>query len=176
LDQISKHWVRMTPSAHNWEIIPGWLAFYYTQNPGMALGINWLSTPVISVIAIVATLGILLYVLKTIEKVKMGYLFCMGLILGGALGNIIDRLVMARVGGYGGMLDGHVIDFIHFTLEINGYPVFPYIFNVADIAISTSIIALIVFNKSILHAEEEEEENITHETILEAENPDLREG
>jgi len=81
---------------------------------------------------------------------------------------------MARVGGYGGMLDGHVIDFIHFTLEINGFPVFPYIFNVADIAISTSIIALIVFNKSILHAEEEE--NITHETILEAENPDLREG
>ncbi|MDZ7716207.1 MAG: signal peptidase II [Balneolaceae bacterium] len=173
VDQLTKYWVRTTPSLQNWEIISGWLAFHYTQNPGMALGMNWISTPVISVIAIIATLGILAYILNTMHKVNTGYLFCMSLILGGALGNIIDRLAMAQIEGYGGMLEGHVVDFIHFTLEIQGYPVFPYIFNVADVAISTAIISLIVFNKRILHYGEEDE---VKETILEADNPELKDG
>lgn len=156
LDQITKQLVRTTPELQNWDVIPGWLAFNYTQNPGMALGMDWFSTPVISAIAIVATIGILIYILRTMERAKKGYLFCMGLVLGGALGNIIDRLIMAKIESYGGLLDGHVIDFIHFNLTVNGYPVFPYIFNVADIAISTAIISLLVFNKRILPTEDEE--------------------
>lgn len=156
IDQITKQWVRTTPSVQNWDIIPGWLAFHYTQNPGMALGMSWASTPVISVIAILATIGILVYILRTLPRATPGYLLCMGLILGGAFGNIIDRMVMAVVEGYGGVLDGHVIDFIHFNLEIGGYAVFPYIFNVADISISTAIISLLVFNRRILPQEEED--------------------
>lgn len=156
LDQVTKQLVRTRPELQNWEVIPGWLAFNYTQNPGMALGMDWFSTPVISSIAIIATIGILVYILKTMHRANMGYLFCMGLVLGGAFGNIIDRLIMAKVESYGGVLDGHVIDFIHFNLTVSGYPVFPYIFNVADIAISTAIISLLVFNKRILPAEDEE--------------------
>lgn len=135
------------------ELIPGWLALHYTRNPGMALGMDWFSTPVISVIAIIATIGILTYILNTMNRANKGYLFCMGLVLGGAFGNIIDRLIMAKIESYGGILDGHVIDFIHFNLTISGYPVFPYIFNVADIAISTAIISLLVFNRRILPEE-----------------------
>ncbi len=155
LDQLTKHWVRLTPELQNWEIIPGWLAFHYTQNPGMALGMSWFTTPVISVIAILATIGILIYILRTMDRANRIYLGCMGLVLGGALGNIIDRLFMARIESYGGLLDGHVVDFIHFTLTVNGYAVFPYIFNVADVAISTAIISLLVFNKRILPADDE---------------------
>jgi signal peptidase II len=154
IDQITKHWVRTTLYLQNLEIIPGWLAFHYTQNPGMALGMDWASTPVISIVAIVATIGILTYILSTIDRAKIGYLVCMGLVLGGAIGNIIDRLVMGYIGSYGGILEGHVIDFIHFTLTIDGYPVFPYIFNVADIAISTAIISLIVFHKQVMPEED----------------------
>lgn len=150
LDQLTKHWVRLSPNLHNWDIIPGWLSLNYTQNPGMALGMRWASTEVISVIAIVATLGILTYVLYNRHQANRGYLFCMGLVLGGAFGNIIDRLVMANIESYGGVLQGHVVDFIHFDLVISGYPVFPYIFNVADIAISTAIIAMILFHKRIM--------------------------
>jgi len=157
LDQVTKQLVRTRPELQNWDVIPGWLAFNYTQNPGMALGMDWFSTPVISSIAIIATIGILVYILKTMHRANMGYLFCMGLVLGGAFGNIIDRLIMAKVESYGGVLDGHVIDFIHFNLTVSGYPVFPYIFNVADIAISTAIISLLVFNKRILPEEHEEE-------------------
>jgi len=116
----------------------------------MALGMRWASTEVISGIAILATVGILSYVLYNRDQATTGYLLCMGLVLGGAVGNIIDRLLMGYIESYGGVLEGHVVDFIHFTLSINGYPVFPYIFNVADIAISTAIIAMLVFHKQIL--------------------------
>ncbi len=162
LDQLTKHWIRLSPRWHDWEVIPGWLAFNYTQSPGMALGMRWASTEVTSVIAIVATLGILTYVLYNRDNANNAYLFCMGLVLGGALGNIIDRLIMARLESYGGILEGHVVDFIHFNLTINGYPVFPYIFNVADIAISTAIISMLVFHKKIMPADEIEETEEKH--------------
>lgn len=154
LDQLTKHWIRLSPTWHNAEIIPGWLVFHYTQNPGMALGMRWASTEVISGIAILATVGILSYVLYNRKQATTSYLFCMGLVLGGAVGNIIDRLLMGYIESYGGVLEGHVVDFIHFNLTINGYPVFPYIFNVADIAISTAIIAMLVFHKQILPEQE----------------------
>lgn len=154
LDQVSKYMVRTSPDLQRMDIIEGWLAFNFTKNPGMALGMDWLSTPVISTIAIIATIGILVYVLFNLAEATYAYLVCMGLILGGALGNIMDRIFMGIIGGYGGVLDGHVVDFIHFNLTIGETPVFPYIFNVADIAISTSIIILILFHNKIMPAEE----------------------
>ena len=158
VDQITKYLVRTTPGVHREVLIDGWLAINFTKNPGMALGMDWLSTPVISVVAITATLGILLYVLFTLRNATVAYLVCMGLILGGAIGNIIDRIFMGIVYGYGGVLDGHVVDFIHFNLEVWDTPVFPYIFNFADVAISTSIIILILFHKRIMPTEEDEKE------------------
>jgi signal peptidase II len=147
--------VRTTPDLQRLNVIEGWLAFNFTKNPGMALGMDWLSTPVISSIAIIATIGILFYVLFNLGQATYAYLVCMGLILGGALGNIMDRIFMGIIGGYGGVLDGHVVDFIHFNLEIGDTPVFPYIFNVADVAISTSIIILLLFHKKIMPVEDE---------------------
>lgn len=164
LDQLTKHWIRLSPEWHNSEIIPGLLSFHYTQNPGMALGMRWASTEVISTIAILATIGILSYVLYNRESATTPYLFCMGLVLGGAVGNIIDRLFMGYIESYGGLLQGHVVDFIHFNLTINGYPVFPYIFNVADVAISTAIIAMLVFHQKVMpqknSRDEQEMENM----------------
>ncbi len=156
LDQVSKYVVRTNTTLHRLDVIEGWLAFNFTKNPGMALGMDWLSTPTISVIAIVATIGITTYIILTLNKAGYAYLVCMGLIVGGALGNITDRIFMAIVGGYGGVLDGHVVDFIHFNLRIGDFAVFPYIFNVADIAISTSIIILLLFHKRIMPIEEEQ--------------------
>lgn len=155
-DQISKYLVRTTPELQRLDVIEGWLAFNFTKNPGMALGMDWLSTPVISSIAILATIGILFYVIFNLGQATYAYLVCMGLILGGALGNIMDRIFMGIIGGYGGVLDGHVVDFIHFNLEIGETPVFPYIFNVADVAISTSIIILLLFHKKIMPVEEDQ--------------------
>jgi signal peptidase II len=147
IDQITKWMVRTTPELQNKVLIEGWLQFYFTKNPGMALGLDFISTPVISTIAILAVSGILIYILKSLNEASMGYLVCMGLIVGGAFGNISDRLFMALIMDYGGVLDGHVVDFIYFSLQIGDWTVFPYIFNVADIAISSSIILLLIFNR-----------------------------
>lgn len=157
LDQYTKWLVRTTPELHRWDIIEGWLEFYYTQNSGMAMGIDILPTAVISLISITATLGILAYILYTLKHSGIGYLIFMGLVLGGAIGNITDRLIMGYIEGYGGLLDGHVVDFIYFSLRINDWSVFPYIFNVADVAISVSIISLLVFGKYLLPEEPKEE-------------------
>ncbi|MFV1882956.1 MAG: signal peptidase II [Balneola sp.] len=157
IDQWTKYIIRTTPELHRMDIIEGWLSFYYTQNDGMAMGIDIFSTPVISAISIIATIGILSYLLYTIDKAPIGYLIFMGLVIGGALGNITDRLTMGYIEGYGGLLDGHVVDFIFFNLELFDRTVFPYIFNVADVAISTSIISLLVFNKKLMPHEEKEE-------------------
>lgn len=165
IDQITKHWIRLSPEWHYADIIPGWLTFNYTQNPGMALGMRWASTEVISSIAILATIAILSYVLYNRKEATTGYLACMGLILGGAFGNIIDRLIMGYLESYGGFLEGHVVDFIHFNLTVSGYPVFPYIFNVADVAISTAIIAMLVFHKRIMPGMVSDEQGgVKHET------------
>ena len=153
LDQYTKWLVRTSPELHRWEIIDGWLEFYYTQNSGMAMGIDILPTHVISMISIAATIGIFAYLLWTLKHAGLGYLFFMGLVLGGALGNITDRLIMGYIEGYGGLLDGHVVDFIYFSLQINDWTVFPYIFNVADIAISVSIITLLIFGSYLLPEE-----------------------
>ncbi len=157
LDQLTKWIVRTSETLQDYTIIEGWLEFYLVKNEGMAMGIDILPTWAISVIAILATVGILIYLFKTMKEAKIGYLICMGLVLGGAFGNISDRLFMGYVYGYGGVLEGHVIDFIHFSLRVWNKPVFPYIFNVADIAISVSIIVLFVFNRRLLKLESDEE-------------------
>jgi signal peptidase II len=61
LDQISKQLVRTTPELHRLDVIEGWLAFNFTKNPGMAMGMDWLSTPMISIVAIVATIAYFVY-------------------------------------------------------------------------------------------------------------------
>lgn len=161
LDQFTKWQIRSNSELQDKTIIEGWLEFYFIKNDGMAMGIDILPTWLISVIAIIATTGILIYLLRSINEANTGYLIFMGLIIGGALGNISDRLFMGYVYGYGGVLEGHVVDFIHFSLRINDWAVFPYIFNVADIAISTSIISLLVFGKFLLpehHKDDKKEE------------------
>ncbi|MEX1211839.1 MAG: signal peptidase II [Balneolaceae bacterium] len=158
LDQLSKHWVRYSLELHHLEIIEGWLQFNYTQNPGMAMGMEFFPTPVISGVAILATIAIFVYLFRNLENSTTAYLICMGSILGGALGNITDRLTMGYIEGHGGILDGHVIDFIHFNLELWDRPVFPYIFNVADIAITTSIIVMLLFHNRIMPTPEPDTE------------------
>lgn len=174
IDQLTKWIIRTSPELHRLDIVDGWLAFYYTQNDGMAMGIDIFPTPVISAISIIATIGILAYLLYSMDKAPIGYLIFMGLVIGGALGNITDRLIMGFIEGYGGLLDGHVVDFIHFNLELFDRPVFPYIFNVADMAISVSIITLLLFNKKLMPHEYEEEEGEAKADTTLVENEELK--
>lgn len=152
LDQLTKVWIRGSEAWQYRDLVEGWLAFHYIKNPGMALGIDILDTRVVGILSIVATLVIGGYVIRHIATSGRPYILLMGLILGGAVGNLIDRIFLGKAHGYGGWLEGHVTDFIHFTLRIGDFPVFPYIFNVADMAISVSVVILLVFSKRLMPA------------------------
>lgn len=161
IDQISKYLVRTTPSLQNFQIIKGWLEFSYTQNPGIAFGIRWLPTPIVSLIALVVIVVIFVYTIKIMKKATTGQMIFMGMIVGGALGNIVDRMFLGFIQSNGGFLDGRVVDFIHFSLVIDGHPVFPYIFNFADSCITVSVLSLLIFNKYLIPSDNPVEETET---------------
>jgi signal peptidase II len=150
LDQLTKYKVRTDPSWQYLDLIPGWLGFHYTLNPGMAMGIDVLTTPMVSMISITSALLILAYVFYSMKTATTGFAVLMGLVIGGAFGNIIDRIFLGSIQGFEGMLQGRVVDFIHFYLRIGDFDVFPYIFNVADMAISVSLVTLIIFHKRFM--------------------------
>jgi signal peptidase II len=134
LDQVSKHLVRADFQLyHSVPLIPGWLDLTYTLNPGAAFslfatmptGFRHLFFVVLSVVA-----GIVLIALLGRRSIALSSAIAYALILGGTIGNLIDRLVYGRV-----------IDFIYFHHAWFNYPVF----NLADSAITTGVIVALVF-------------------------------
>ncbi len=135
VDQLTKHWA-VTSLGTDREIDLFWtLRFNLAFNNGMAFGQAQGFGPVIAVIATI----VIVYLLITLrtEASRMSTIG-MGLLIGGAAGNLIDRLLR----GDDGFLQGSVVDFIDFQW-------FP-IFNVADMAVNVGA-GLLILN-SILSA------------------------
>ena len=135
LDQLTKHWA-VTSLGTDREIDLFWtLRLNLAFNNGMAFGQGQGFGPMIAVIATV----VIVYLLVSLqtEASLMGTIG-MGLLIGGAAGNLIDRLFR----GDDGFLQGGVVDFI----DLQWFP----IFNIADIAINVGA-ALLILN-SILSA------------------------
>ena len=119
IDQVTKAWAVNTLADRDIDVF--WtLRFHLSFNTGMAFsrGQSW--GPVIGVLALVVIVGLLLSLKRQPGRLTD---ISIGLIVGGALGNVIDRLFRAP-----GWLRGAVVDFIDFQW-------FP-IFNVADMAIT----------------------------------------
>jgi len=159
VDQVTKITVRTR--MHLGDSIPilgDWLKLTFTENPGMAFGISLGSSLVVTILAIVATVLIVVY-LRSIRDQHLGYRTSLGLILGGAIGNIIDRIFYARIFDYGGFFRGEVVDFIHFDLWSGRMPhwmpligdryiaLFP-IWNVADMSIVIGVVLVLIFQKA----------------------------
>ncbi len=123
-----------------------------------------------------------------------GFIVCASLIYAGALGNLIDSMFYGMIfsasdyntvatmfpdKGYAGFLHGHVVDMLYFPMVRSTYPnwipglgghefeFFSPIFNIADAAISTGVITLLVFQKRFLHREEDAHSHPTVETATE---------
>ncbi|MBP0012866.1 MAG: lipoprotein signal peptidase [Roseofilum sp. SBFL] len=127
LDHLAKFWTIQNFELHeSWPLIPGVFHFTYVRNYGAAFSLfsengewlRWLSLGVS-----LALMGLALYGPKMTRWEQAGY----GFILGGALGNGIDRFVA-----------GYVVDFLDFRLI--RFPVF----NLADVAINIGIICLLI--------------------------------
>lgn len=129
IDQISKNWARDAFSdGPPTEIIGSWLRFTYTKNPGAAFSSFTGSGQIIGFVAIGVTVFLVYLIGKTTRRVD---LFSLGLILGGALGNLTDRVFRGD-----GFLDGAVVDWIDWW--------FIPTFNIADAALNVGVAILLI--------------------------------
>lgn len=172
IDQITKTIVRTSMYlTQSIDLVGDWLKFTFTENPGMAFGIRFGPPGLITIFSIVATLLIVVYMFR-VRGGYAPYRACLGLILGGAFGNIIDRVFYGKIYDYAGYFQGEVVDFIHFDLW-KGYiseaipliggsfiALFP-IWNVADMAIVAGVVGILVFQNKFhrLLIEEHEKMN-----------------
>jgi len=125
LDQGSKYFVVTTLKPD--EVVPvlgDLLQFQFVKNPGAAFSIGNAYTWIFSILASAVTVFIVWFS-RRIRS--LGWAIVFGLLLGGVLGNLTDRLF--REPGFG---VGHVIDFLRI-------PLLPAIFNIADTAIVVSM-------------------------------------
>jgi signal peptidase II len=104
-------------------VIPGFLSITHIRNDGGAFGILG-GSPLVLLIGSVVAVVIVLWMLLAGRPSRLTNLGC-GLILGGAAGNLVDRLST-----------GEVTDFVHFS--------FWYVFNAADAAITVGVATLLV--------------------------------
>lgn len=128
LDQLSKDYIRqhMFPN-QSIPVLPGIFYITYIRNPGAAFGLLAYRTGFFVVVTIMVVTLILVYA-RHITAGRWGLKVALGLQLGGALGNLVDRLRTA-----------HVIDFLDFRV----WPVF----NLADVAI---VLGVVIFFYDVL--------------------------
>jgi len=104
-------------------VIPGFLSITYIRNAGGAFGILG-GSQVLLLIGSAVAVGVVLWMLIAGQRSRLATLAC-GLILGGAAGNLLDRLTT-----------GEVTDYVHFS--------FWYVFNAADAAITIGVATLLL--------------------------------
>jgi signal peptidase II len=125
IDRVSKVLVvQNLPLGDAVPVLGELLQFRYVENPGAAFSLGSGSTWIFAIIASAVAVFILIFA-RRIRSGGWAVLF--GLLLGGTLGNLTDRLT--REPGFG---VGHVVDFLQLYA-------FPAIFNVADVAIVSSM-------------------------------------
>jgi signal peptidase II len=136
LDQLSKLWIVDNISQQPSQVlIDGFLRLRYTRNTGAAFGFFQGGTGMLSIAAI-AIVGAIIFSATRMGSSNRLTLLSMGLIVGGALGNLVDRLRL-----------GYVVDFIEVygpRIQL-GNSVYTWpVFNAADSAITVGVILLVV--------------------------------
>lgn len=133
--------------------------FTFVENPGMAFGYDPGSNfkLIISIFSLVASIGLIFY-LYVIRDKSWSLKIAIALILGGAVGNLIDRTFYGLFFDYAPLFYGKVVDFFDvdffdFTLFGRSYDRWP-VFNIADAAVTIGVLILVLFYKK--HQEDDE--------------------
>ena len=181
IDQVIKICVKTGMYLHESIHVTDWFYIYFTENNGMAFGLEIIGKLFLSfrIVAVVLIAWYLTRVVKQKPRVKNGYIVCLSLILAGAVGNIIDCVFYGEFfsasthtdiatwvpmgQGYADWLHGRVVDMFYFPIIDTYWPdwmpfvggehfiFFSPIFNFADAAISCGIIALLLFYSRYLN-------------------------
>lgn len=165
-DQIIKVLVKTNMCLFDKIEITDWFYIFFTENKGMAFGMEFLGTGILTIFRIFAVGFFSYFLVKQIKQMaSIGFITCLAMIIAGAFGNIIDNCFFGLcfsesiprnmfwdmpaqfVGmgeGYGSFLHGHVVDMFYFPLFrwpewlplIGGNVFFGAVFNFADASIS----------------------------------------
>lgn len=129
IDQIVKLLIKTNMNLNEEiSIIPNFFSIQYLKNTGAAFSILENQTILLAITSIIC-ISVIIYYLKKEENLTTAMYLSFGLVLGGILGNLIDRIV------YQG-----VIDFLSFQIFNYNFPVF----NIADIGITIGVLLLII--------------------------------
>lgn len=126
LDRVTKYYFTGVVDTM---VFPGFLSLHYSENTGAACSMFSESTLLLAAISCVFLVLLIVFSHKFEEKTKL-YSISYGFIIGGALGNLFDRLA------YGYVIDFFKFEFIHFP-----------IFNVADMCL---IVGVVLFSYFVL--------------------------
>jgi signal peptidase II len=174
IDQIIKVAVKTHMYLHESIRVTDWCYIYFTENNGMAFGMELIGKLFLTTFRIVAVALIGYYLVKAVRRGQAtGFIACVALVLGGAIGNILDCVFYGQIfsessswelahfvpfgEGYTDWFHGRVVDMFYFPIIDTTWPqwmpivggehfiFFSPIFNFADAAISCGIIALLIF-------------------------------
>lgn len=176
VDQLLKFWIKTNMFLGQEFKIFDWFIIHFTENNGMAFGLEFGGNTgkiILSLFRIIVIVWGFSYI-TTLTKSKLpnGLLIALGLVFGGAIGNIIDGVFygvlfndsynqiaefLPAVGGYSTFLMGKVVDMFYFPLINTHFPdwlpffggehfiFFRPVFNLADAGISVGMFMLILF-------------------------------
>ncbi|MFP4025358.1 MAG: lipoprotein signal peptidase [Thiohalospira sp.] len=180
IDQALKIWIKTNMAlGQEYKILGDWFIIHFTENNGMAFGWEFWGEKgkiFLTLFRIAAVIGIGWYMNQLIkEKAPKMLIISIGLIMAGALGNIIDSVFygvifddsyykaaefMPAGGGYSTWLQGKVVDMFYFPIIKGNYPSwFPFwsnqefvffrpVFNIADSAITIGVAYILIFERS----------------------------
>jgi signal peptidase II len=190
IDQASKLLVHnyMIPGpAGEIDVLGDWFKLHYLLNPGMAFGmrLDWeWGKLLLTLFRLLATAGIGYYLLILVrKKAHPGLIWCLALVLGGAMGNLIDSIFYgvfldnALAGAPSPWFHGQVVDMLYFPLYEGFLPdwvplyggeyfiFFRPVFNIADSAIFIGILTAFIFQKKFFQEPEENKAALEKELV-----------
>ncbi len=135
------------------------LRLTYIENPGMAFGIDIGGKLFFSLFSVAASAAIVAYMYHA-RRESFGFRISLAMILGGALGNLIDRVFYGVMYGDAPLFYGKVVDFLDmnfFDINIFGYQLTRWpVFNIADASVTLGVVLLLFFHRSAGAAEQAE--------------------
>ena len=173
LDQASKAIVRASFELHeSVKVLGDFFRLTYVENSGMAFGINFGRSGFFAVFAAIASLAILIYLYK-VRGDKLNARIALALILGGAVGNLIDRVLFGKV------VDFFDCDFFNIHLgagkilffDFPGYSMDRWpVYNIADATVSVGMVILVL----MVLFEKERDTQATEADLIEGEKQMVR--
>ena len=176
VDQLIKIAVKTSmPLGGGFSVFGDWFQIRFIENNGMAFGMEFFDKVYLTGFRLVAVAFLVYLLVKLIRnrEYPLGFVFAVSMILAGAVGNIIDCLFYGEIfsssygevahlvpwgEGYASFMEGRVVDMFYFPLFtwpgwmplVGGGIFFAPVFNFADVCISCSVVAILIWYRKIV--------------------------